>query len=328
MSKERLCVGVDVGKDEVVVAVVGRKAVAFGTRPADLKRLMKWVKAPAESRGIHIGMEATGVYSSKIALALCAYPGVTVSVINPAQIKAYGRAVLRRTKTDRVDAQLICDFVRSQTPAAWTAPSAMQQELAALVTHTDAIRHEMQKWANRRHAHQHMTHLPAVIATSTAELVATLTQELATIEAAITRLCQSDATLADDMTIAVSIPGIGQRSAAQLLAYGGRALTQRTRRQLDAHAGLAPAERQSGTSVRGKSHIAKAGNARLRRALYMPTLVAVRYNPILKRHYDRHLERGKPKKVALTACMRKLLNILRAMLIARKPFDPAHQPLT
>jgi transposase len=328
MSKERLSVGVDVGKDEVMVAIAGQKPKAFGTSQPDMKRLMKWVKSQAGSRGIHIGMEATGVYSSKIALALCAYPGVTVSVINPAQIKAYGRAVLRRTKTDSVDAQLICDFVRSQTPAAWTPPSATQQELKALVTHADAIRDEIRRWANRRHARQHLTHLPAVIATSTAEVVATLTQELATIEAAIMQICQSDTTLAEDMAIAVSIPGIGNRSAAQLLAYGGHALTQRTRRQLDAHAGLAPAERQSGTSVHGKSHIAKAGNARLRRALYMPTLVAVRYNPILKRHYDRHLERGKPKKVALTACMRKLLNILRAMLISRKPFNPAYQPLT
>lgn len=328
MSKERLSVGVDVGKDEVMVAVVGQKPKAFGTSKPDMKRLMKWVKSQAGSRAIHIGMEATGVYSSRIALALWAYPEVTVSVINPAQIKAYGRAVLRRTKTDSVDAQLICDFVRSQTPVAWTPPSATQQELKALVTHADAIRDEIRRWANRRHAHQHMTHLPTVIATSTAEVVATLTEELATIEAAIMQVCQSDTTLAEDMAIAVSIPGIGNCSAAQLLAYGGRALTQHTRRQLDAHAGLAPAERQSGSSVYGKSHITKAGDARLRQALYMPTLVAVRYNPILKRKYDRYLERGKPKKVALTACMRKLLNILRAMLISRKPFDPAYQPLT
>lgn len=112
------------------------------------------------------------------------------------------------------------------------------------------------------------------------------------------------------------------------LAYGGDALTLRTRRQLDAHAGLAPAQRQSGSSVRGKSHIAKQGNARLRKALYMPTLVAGQYNPQLKRYYERLVERGKPKKVALTACMRKLLNLLRAMLIKKTLFNPAYQPLT
>lgn len=328
MSKERLSVGVDVGKDEVMVAVAGRKPKAFGTSPSDLKRLMKWVKSQTGSQVIHIGMEATGVYSDRIALALWAYPDVMVSVINPAQIKAYGRAVLRRTKTDSVDAQLICDFVRSQRPVTWTPPSATQRELKALVTHADAIRDEIQRWANRSHAHKHMTRLPAVVTSSTAEVIAMLKQELAAIEAAIMQVCQRDTSLAEDLAIAVSIPGIGPRSAAQLLAHGGGALTQRTRRQLDAHAGLAPAERQSGTSVRGKSHLAKAGNARLRRALYMPTLVAVRYNPILKRHYDRYVERGKAKKVALAACMRKLLNILRAMLITRTPFNPAYQPLT
>jgi transposase len=328
MNKERFCVGIDVGKDEVMVAVVGRKSVAFGTSLPEMKRLMKWVKSHAGSRTIHVGMEATGVYSGRIAVALCEYSGVTVSVINPAQIKAYGRATMIRTKTDGVDAHLICDFVRSQSPVAWAPPSDAQRQLMALVTHADAIRNQIRQWTNRRHAHQHMIQLPTVIAESTTQLIETLTNERATTEAAITQVCQSDTTLAEDVAIAVSIPGIGQHSAAQLLAHGGRALTQRTRRQLDAHAGLAPAQRQSGTSVRGKSHIAKAGNARLRRALYMPTLVAVRYNPLLKRYYDRLVERGKPKKVALTACMRKLLNILRAMLITRKPFNPAYQPLT
>jgi len=328
MSKEQLFVGIDVGKDEVMVAVVGQKPKAFGTKQSDIKQLMKWVKLQAGSRPIHIGMEATGVYSSRIALPLCAYRGITVSVINPAQIKAYGRATMRRTKTDRVDAQLICDFVRAHAPAAWTPPTVTHQQLAALVTHADAIGEEIRRWTNRRHAHQHRLHLPGVITTSTAQLVATLRQELAAIEAAIMQVCQSDTTLADDMAIAVSIPGIGHRSAAQLLAYGGRALTQRSRRELDAHAGLAPAERQSGTSVHGKSHIAKAGNARLRHSLYMPTLTAVRFNPFIKRHYGRLIAHGKPPKVALTACMRKLLNLLRAMLIARKPFDPAYQPLT
>lgn len=141
-------------------------------------------------------------------------------------------------------------------------------------------------------------------------------------------MCETDPELAEDMALLTTISGVATRSAAQILAYGGHRLITYSRRQLDAHAGLAPAERQSGTSVRGKSHLAKQGNGRMRRALYMPTLVAVRFNPRLQRFYQRLLEKGKARKVALTACMRKLLNIIRAMLINRKPFDPEYSPLT
>jgi transposase len=328
MNKKRFCVGIDVGKDELMVAVVGRKPIVFGTSQSDVKRLVKWVKSQAGSQVIHIGMEATGVYSSRIALPLSEDPALTVSVINPAQIKAYGRATMRRTKTDRIDAQLICDFVVTQSPVAWTPPSAVQQALAVLVAQADAIQEEMRRWLNRRHAHQQMLHPPRTVTASTDQILRALQKQQDAVEKAINQLCQTDSSLAEDLAIAVSIPGIGLRSAVRMLAYGGSALTQRTRRQLDAHAGLAPAQRQSGTSVHGKSHIAKQGNARLRKSLYMPALVGVRHNPHLKRHYDRLVERGKLKKVALTACMRKLLNLLRAMLIKRTLYNPNYQPLT
>jgi transposase len=328
MNKQRLCVGIDVGREELVVVVNGLTPKRFGTTTAEVSKLIRWVKSQAGCRPIHLGMEATGVYSSRIAVPLSADPELTVSVINPAQIKAYGRAMLKRTKTDQVDAEIICGFVTTQVPPAWTPPSLVQQELTALVTQADALKTEIRQWKNRRHAHEQMGQLPAVVTHSTEQILTTLEHELTVIERAITTLCQQDPGLARDVAIALSIPGIALCSAARLLAYGGEALTQRTRRELDAHAGLAPAHRQSGTSVRGKSHIAKQGNARLRHALYMPTLVAVRHNPQLKRYYERLVERGKPKKLALTACMRKLLNLLRAMLIKKTPFNPAYQPLT
>ena len=328
MNKSHFCVGIDVGKDELVVAIEQGRPRVFGTSMAEIRRLGRWVLKQAGERQVHIGMEATGVYSRGVAATLSRHEQFTVSVINPAQIKAFGRAMLTRTKTDQVDAGVIREFVRSQSPSAWTPPQPVREQLSALVAQADAIRQEIQQWKNRQHAQQHHGNTPKTVTRSTATIIRSLERERQRLDDAIDQLCETDTALTEDMALLTTISGVATRSAAQILAYGGDSLITRSRRQLDAHAGLVPAQRQSGTSVRGKSHLAKQGNARLRRALYMPTLVAVQFNPVLKRFYQRLLEKGKAKKVALTACMRKLLNIIRAMLIKRTAFNPNYQPLT
>lgn len=328
MNNLHFCVGIDVGKDELVVSIEQGKPRVFGTNMSEIKRLENWVLKQAGERQVHIGMEATGVYSRGVAVTLSRCKQFKVSVINPAQIKAFGRAMLKRTKTDQVDAGVIREFVRSQSPSAWTPPQPVREQLSALVAQTDAIQQEIQQWKNRQHAQQHHGNIPSTLTRSTATIIRSLERERQRLDQAINQLCETDTALTKDMALLTTISGVATRSAAQILAYGGDSLISRSRRQLDAHAGLVPAERQSGTSVRGKSHLAKQGNARLRRVLYMPTLVAVQFNPLLKRFYQRLLEKGKAKKVALTACMRKLLNIIRAMLIKRTPFNPKYQPLT
>ena len=328
MNKARFCVGIDVGKDELVVAGEGGAMKTFGTAVGEVRRLARWVIKQAKGQAVHIGMEATGVYSHGVAAGLSRYDQFVVSVINPAQIKAFGRAMLVRTKTDRVDAKVIREFVRSQSPEAWTPPSPVRQQLYLLVTQVDALGLEIRQWKNRQHAQAHDVDVPETVTNSTKAIIDSLTSEQKRLHKAIDNLCASESELAQDIALLSTICGVKARSASQILAYGGDSLTTRTRRQLDAHAGLVPAERQSGTSVRGKSHLAKQGNARLRHALYMPTLVAVHNNPLFKRFYERLLSKGKAKKLALAACMRKLLNIIRAMLIKRTAFDPDYQPLT
>jgi transposase len=328
MNNSHFCVGIDVGKDELVVSVEQGRPRVFGTSMSEIKRLENWVLKQAGEQQVHIGMEATGVYSRGVAATLSRCERFIVSVINPAQIKAFGQAMLKRTKTDQVDAGVIREFVRSQSPSAWIPPQPVREQLAALVAQTDAIQQEIQQWKNRQHAQQHHGNTPKMLTRSTATIIRSLERERQRLDDAINQLCETDKALSKDMALLTTISGVATRSAAQILAYGGDSLVLRTRRQLDAHAGLVPSERQSGTSVKGKSHLAKQGNARLRCALYMPTLVAVQFNPLLKRFYQRLLEKGKAKKVALTACMRKLLNIIRAMLIKRTPFNPNYKPLT
>ena len=328
MNKETMPVGIDVGKQELVVALDGRTAREFGSGKAEIRQLVRWLISNAKGRPIHVGVEATGVYGRRLVAELVQHEPICVSVINPAQIAHYRRMMLKRTKTDRVDAEVIREFVRTQSPPAWVPPSAVRQQLYALVAQTDAVGREIRQWRNRQHAQQYDPDVSDIIVRSTAKLIAVLEEQQIELQAAIDQLCEKERELADDIRLLTSTTGIARRSAAQILGYGKDSLTNRGRRQLDAHAGLAPAHHQSGTSVKGKSHLAKQGNADLRRVLYMPTLVAVHHNPVLKRTYQRLLDNNKPKKVALVACMRKLLNIIRAMLINRKPFDPNYNTLT
>ena len=135
-------------------------------------------------------------------------------------------------------------------------------------------------------------------------------------------MCKEDCQLSKQIELLCSIPGIAEHSASRFLAYGKSALTERSQKELTAHAGLAPSHKQSGVSVRGKSTISKSGNKKLRTTLFMPALVAIVHNPIIKKHYQNLLEKGKPKKLAVTACMRKMLIMSQAILIKEKPYNP------
>jgi transposase len=128
-----------VGKDELVVSVEQGRPRVFENSISEIKRLENWVLKQAGEQQVHIGMEATGVYSRGVAATLSHCKQFKVSVINPAQIKAFGRAMLKRTKTDQVDAGVIREFVRSQSPSAWIPPQPVREQLAALVAQTDAI---------------------------------------------------------------------------------------------------------------------------------------------------------------------------------------------
>lgn len=167
-----------------------------------------------------------------------------------------------------------------------------------------------------------MDDLPKVIKQSRKAVQRTLNCQLEKIEKAITELFCRDDEIKQRVELLCTIPGISNHSAVRILAYGKNALYNLNRSALTAHAGLAPAQKQSGTSINGKSRIAKQGDRRLRKVLFMPALVAAYHNPILKKFYHRLLERGKSKMVAIVAVMKKLLLMLRAILKRNIPFDP------
>lgn len=328
MSKQVIYIGVDVGASELWGAAAGLRPRKFKHTSAGIRALHRWAVKQAGAAVVHLCMEATGVYSQSLAMRLVNQPGTEVSIVNPACIKAFANVQLRRSKTDVIDAEVIRSYAESQHPQPWQPASEVLRQLYQLVVQADAIKASLQQWQNRNHSHSYIPDLPKEVLTSQRAIRRTLKRQLQLLEEAIDQLCATNPTLAQKVMLLETIPGIARKSSVQILAYGGQWLTERTPKELVAHAGLAPHHHQSGTSVRGKSRIDKRGDRRLRKALYMPALVGIVHNPALKPFYQRLLANQKMKKVALVASMKKLLLISRSMLIHKTTFDPKYQPLT
>ncbi|MCK4858535.1 MAG: IS110 family transposase [candidate division Zixibacteria bacterium] len=321
MSKEVFYVGVDVGSREVWAALAGEKPRRFSHSDSGLQAPHSWAVKRSTATVIHFCLEGNGVYSVSVAGRWVGLANTEVSIVNPAQINAFAKTQLRRCKTDQIDAEVIRAFAVSQHPPLWQPASKSLRQLYELVQLADQLRAQLRQWQNRKHARHYVADLPETVAKTHQTIIRSTKHQLEKVEQAIKAFCAADADLAQQIALLTTIPGIAQRSATQMLAYGQNWFTSKGAKALVAHSGLAPHPRQSGTSLNSTGSIDKRGNQRLRKALYMPTLVAVRHNPLLKAFYQRLCQRGKPKMVALLACSRKLLLIVRAILKSKKPFD-------
>lgn len=314
--------GIDIAKDTFAACLLTEKttaAGAFENTPAGLVKLDHWLKKRKMTQ-VHACLEATGRYGEAPAEHLHA-AGHTVSVINPARLKAFGQATLTRTKTDQTDAALLADFCRRQQPAAWTPPEPAQRELRALVRRRESLQHLRQQEANRLGSGE----TSPLVRASLAATLAFLDQQLTDVEQAMAAQVQADPQLKRQHALLDSIPGIGPTTAAALLGeldFGAYP----SARQVAAQAGLTPRQRQSGTSVHGKPRLSKQGSSQLRRILDFPAIVAMHHNPTIRAFAQRLLERGKPKMAVVCAAMRKLLHLCYGVLKTGQPFDPDYQP--
>src|SRR4030042_1001611 len=189
VSMSKWYVGVDVGKDELVAAVAGQRPRTFANTVAGSKALYRWAKATAMGQSVHVCLEATGVYGYRAAMTLVSCPQTEVSVVNPAQIAAFAKAQLRRSKTDAIDAQVILAFAQSQQPHSWQPPSDLSQQLYALVTEYDALAESKRRLANRDHSHEYIPDLPREVTRAQKNLARCLERQIARLEEAILRLC-------------------------------------------------------------------------------------------------------------------------------------------
>jgi transposase len=282
--------------------------------------LHRWLGALA-TQPIHACLEATGCYGEALALFLH-QQGVRVSVVNPARIKAFAQSELLRTKTDRVDAALIARFCTAHQPLHWTPPPPERRQLQALVRRLESLKAMRQQERNRLD----LEAADSLLRASLTEHLAHLDQQIATLHQHVRAHVQAHPTLCHQAQLLESIPGIGETTAHKLLAEVPLLGQYRSARQAAAYAGLSPRQRQSGSSVRGKTRLSKVGNAAVRRALYLPAVVALRANPLLRVFAQRLLAAGKPKMAVVGALMRKLLHQAHGVLKHNRPFDPHYVP--
>ena len=284
------------------------------------QRLLATGHAPAVILAV---LEATGTYWVTLATTL-AQAGFAVSVINPAQAHAFATALLKRAKTDAIDAQTLAELGARLQPTPWTPPPAIYAELSQRLAQRDALVALRIQVRNQHHA---LIQLPVVIASVRDRMdtrIQTLTDQIVAVEAELAPTIEQDAAWAAAAARLQTITGVGLLTASWLLVTTLNFTLCPTPEAATSYAGLAPHPRQSGTSVRGRTAIGHAGNARLRRALYLATLSAAQHNPVIHVFYSRLRAAGKPPKVARCAAARKLLHIAWAVVTKDQDFDPAY----
>jgi len=288
----------------------------FANNPAGFAQLSGWLKQQGVTQ-VHTCLEATGTYGDSLATYLDEQ-GHLVSVVNPAAIKAYAHSHLSRTKTDRVDAALSSGFCGERRPPAWHPLEREVQALQALVRRLESLTQMRTIEQNRLSSGITVEAVRA----SVEELIAHLCEQIKRTEALIRQHIDSHPELKRQRELLDSIPGIGETTAAALLAEVPDISQYRSARQVAAFAGLVPRERQSGSSVRGRVRLSKIGNARLRKALYFPAITALCCSEFFKAWAKGLGERGKCKMSVIGAAMRKLIHLAYGVLKTGKPFDP------
>jgi transposase len=315
-------VGIDVSKDTLdacrLAADGTTRTRVFPNTPAGFAALVGWADRHAGGCDLHFGLEATGPYSHGVAAHLHA-AGRLVSVVNPTRIRHAGLMRGRGNKTDAADAKLIAQYTLRERPPAWCPPPPDVQELQALTRRAD----ELTELAAREKGRLASPALSGAAKKSVERTVRWLEREVAKVRAAADAVVAASATLAADRALLESIPGVGRQTATTLLAELPAVDRLPCAQSAAAYCGLAPREFKSGSSVRKRTRLSKAGNARLRKGLFLPTQTAVRFNPVLASFFRRLVDAGKPKMQAIGACMRKLVMICYGVLKNRAPFDPA-----
>lgn len=290
------------------------EAKAFSNDAAGHRELLKWI-----GKGARVCMEATGVYHLQLALMLVA-AGVEVMVINPRVAKDFGRALSNRSKTDRVDAGTLLEYVWRMKFVAWKAPRAAILELRELGRRLSELVHVGAEEKNRFHA-KNVAAISRTVISDVEAHVAQIEKRVKQIEKAAVVVIRGDAGLREQFETLTKIPGIARRSAILLLTELAVLDPTMTVKQIVGHAGLDPREYESGSSVQKPPRISKLGNARLRAVLYMPALTAIRHDRGARLFFAQLVARGKKKMQAIVAVMRKLLHGIWIVLQRRTTFD-------
>jgi transposase len=314
MSAPPCFVGIDVSKAQLDVALrpMGDRWECTNDEPG-ITALVAQLQVMQPTL---IVLEATGGYHRAVVAALVA-AALPIVVVNPRQVRDFAKATGQLAKTDILDARAVAHFAEAIRPAPRPLPDAQTEELRALLAR------RRQLIAMRTAEQNRLENAPPRLRTDIEAHIAWLEQRVATLDDDLDTTLRASPVWRERETLYRSVPGLGP-VCARTLVLDLPELGTLSRQRIAALVGVAPFNRDSGT-LRG-TRTTWGGRAHVRATLYMSTLVAVRYNPVLKAFYQRLCAAGKAKKVALTACMRKLLTILNAMGKHQTPWQAQEVP--
>ena len=317
-------IGIDVSCKELVVVIMvngkARKAKSFDNTPLGHQAIIhSLTKLKGETK---VCIEATGVYHFDLAVALSRADGIEVMVINPKAAHNFAKALMTRSKTDAIDAENLAIYAERMPFEVWERPADECISLRAISRRIAALNKQKTQTKNQLHALESTLETPKLVIEQTKELIDILAAQIKTLRDSALMLIQQHEGLEQAYTLITGIKGIADASAIQILSELMILPKNMTARQWVAHAGLDPRIFDSGSSVSKKPRISKVGNKYIRQALYMPALVASRFDPNIKGYYHHLIDDNGLKKVqAVCAVMRKLLHAIHGMLKTNKKFD-------
>ena len=312
-------IGIDVSKKKLDVCALfdeKSKKKIFDNSVSGFKSLRNWI-SKNNINNPHICMESTGCYSEGVAEFFHEL-GFKVSVVNPLQIKAFRNTKLIRQKTDSVDAQVIAEFCFQNDPAPWTPRSPEQKELHNINVRISALKAELNRSSNALENEN----LSKLILKSVHDEIKFLKNQIDLLENEVRNIINSNKHLKEQFDRITEIKGVGEKLALTIIADMPDVSNFQKSGQFSAFVGVSPSHFQSGSSVRGKSHISRLGSKSIRKVLYMSALVVKNHNPHFQKFVQKLQKKGKAPKVIIVAIMRKLICILFGMLKNSSNFDP------
>lgn len=322
MDLRKQAIGIDISKETFTTCLGSLSrdgiirlspVVVFDNSKSGFNRLLRWAKPLADSTvPLVFLMESTGVYYQKLAHHLHRI-GKTVHVVLPNKSAHYGKSLNVKTKTDAVDARVLARFGLERTHRAWEPPSPLLAELRNLTRYYVQLQEQKTAVNNMAASKQSAHHVQTFILASNKQLVRQIDRQIERCRQQIEQLIASDTVLSHRVDQLASIKGVGRLTVAVILGETRMFEGINNVRQLASYAGYDVVERQSGTSVKGKTRISKKGNRYIRNALYFPAMVACRFNPDLKAFYQRVIQNKSSKMVGQVAVQRKLLVLMYSL---------------
>lgn len=321
----RFSLGIDVSKAKLDCMLLDthrgkRKAKSVNNNRAGVAALLEWcVKNEAMPQELLAVLEPTGVYHEAAALALVDAQ-CQVALVNPLHLRRFAQSLGVVSKTDALDSAMLARFGQERRPARWVPPSQAVRHLHSLLSRCDALHTDLQREQNRQ-SQAELSQAPELVLESLKQSIEHLQNQLEQLKKSIDQHIDGDSGLREKRDLLRTIPGVGAGVAHRFTALLGDARFH-SAEQLAAYLGLVPMEWESGSSVRSRPRLSKRGPSAIRGLIYLPAIVAKRWNPHVKAVYERLLAKGKCKMAAIGAAMRKLVHLCFGVVKSGKPYDP------